>query len=155
MSLKRQTAQQTTLHSEHSSRIGLLTSTEDFEASWNSRQAEHDVDETTQERSSTPHGKDSIDEITTVIDTVGEADDKRSTSLSQWSGTPSTGNVPTEDNRSVVIHNNQPIRLYLHAKRRTTFTVQPLRKGSVDQERLRSDKTCFPLRTLRRLRKSL
>ena len=87
MSLKRQTAQQTTLHSEHSPRIGLLTSTEDFEASWNSRQVEHDVDETTKERSSTPHGKDSIDKTTkTVIDTVGEADDKRLISLDQWSG---------------------------------------------------------------------
>ena len=52
-----------------------------------SRQAEHDVDETTQERSSTPHGKDSIDKTTrTVIDTVGEADDKRLIRLDQWSG---------------------------------------------------------------------
>ena len=39
------------------------------------------------QRSSTPHGKDSIDKTTrTVIDTVGEADDKRLISLDQWSG---------------------------------------------------------------------
>jgi hypothetical protein len=43
----------------------------------------------------------------TVIDTTKTADGKRLTSLCHWSGTPSTGNVSTEDNRPATIHNKQ------------------------------------------------
>jgi hypothetical protein len=71
--------------------------------------------------------------------------------LIQWSGTPSTDNVLTEDNRPATINNNQRTRLHLDARRRTTFTVQPLLKGSVDQERLRIHNICFTLRTLRKV----
>jgi len=50
-----------------------------------------------------------------------------------------TGIVTTEENRPEIIHQKQPARLHLTAKRRTLFNVQPLRIGSVDHKRLRSD----------------
>jgi hypothetical protein len=54
--------------------------------------------------------------------------------------THSTGHVPTEDNRPATFHRKHSTRLHLAARRRTTCTVQPLRRGSADHERLRSDK---------------
>ena len=56
-----------------------------------------------------------------------------------------TGNVLTEDNRPAIIRQNQPVRLHLTAKRRTTFNVQPMLIGSVDHKRLRIDEHRFPL----------
>jgi len=52
--------------------------------------------------------------------------------------THSTGHVPTQDKRPATIHQEQTTRLHLAARRRSTFTVQPLLKGCVDHERLRS-----------------
>jgi hypothetical protein len=69
--------------------------------------------------------------------------------------THSTGHVPTEDNRPATIHREHPTRLYLPARRRTTFTVQSLRRGSVDHERLRNDKHSLPSRTFERFLKNL
>jgi hypothetical protein len=46
--------------------------------------------------------------------------------------THSTGHVPTRINRPATIHPEQPTRLYLTARRRTTVTVQPMCIGSVD-----------------------
>ena len=69
--------------------------------------------------------------------------------------THSTGHVPTEDNRTATIHREHPTKLYLPARRRTTFTVQSLRRGSVDHERLRNDKHSLPSRTFERFLKNL
>ncbi len=58
--------------------------------------------------------------------------------------THSTVNVPTEDIRPETLNNNQPTRLYLDARRRTTFTVQPLHNVRVDQECLRRSESSLP-----------
>ena len=55
-----------------------------------------------------------------------------------------TEHVPTANIRSATIHQEQPCRLYLDAKRRPTFRVHPLRNGSVDHKRLRYDDTSLP-----------
>ena len=60
--------------------------------------------------------------------------------------TRTTGHVPTEYIRPATIHQKQPPRLHLTVKRKTTFNVQPLRKGIVDHKRLRSGDHRFPLR---------
>jgi hypothetical protein len=62
--------------------------------------------------------------------------------------THSTSHVPMEENRPATIHWEHPTRLDLTVRRRTTFTVKPLWRGSVDHERLRSDKHSLPSQTL-------
>ena len=65
-----------------------------------------------------------------------------------------TGHVPTKNIRPATIHQEQPSRLHLNAKRRPTFRVHPLRKGSVDHKRLRSDETLLPSQDIARFRKT-
>jgi len=75
-------------------------------------------------RSSTSQGKDSIEKTTrTVIDTVEEGDDRH---LSCSHPSEATTHIASD----------------CKAK---NYDVQPLRKGSVDHKRLRSDDHRFPL----------
>ena len=126
----------------------MRTSAESFEASQNSRQAEDDVDKTRRKAivvtRQQKHRQDQKDGHRYYGESRRQVIDKLEPVERVRRPTHSTGNVPTEDNRSATIHNNQPTRLHLAARRRTTFTVQPLRKGSVDQERLRRGKSSLP-----------
>ena len=128
-------------------KCGHLWRKESLENSQSSRQAETTstrpevIDDTRQRR----HRQDHEDghrycggNRRHVIDKLGPVDLVRRP-------THSTGHVPTEYIRPATIHPKQPPRLHLTAKRRTTFNVQPLRKGRVDHKSLRSDDHRFPL----------
>ena len=134
---------------EHSIRKEVWTSAEEsFELSQCSRQAETTstrpaVIDTTRQRQNRQDHEDGHrycgGNTRQAIDKLGPVELVRRP-------THSTGHVPTEYIRPATIHQKQPPRLHLTAKRRTTFNVQPLRKGSVDHKRLRNDEHRFPLR---------